>query len=145
MLGDINTKLENNGHVRIPKADAKPMPLPGESCQTNEAFTWKAWFGEHCNKYSAEAYQIFCKLEINYPVVPKPEILREGEETLQTYIKETVLPQLQQVNLETTKHYYNEMRAHIQQTEWAAQLRTHPTWPDIPSLPRKRKLPKTPE
>ena len=35
-LGDINTKLENSGHVRIPKADAKPMPLPGESCQTNE-------------------------------------------------------------------------------------------------------------
>jgi hypothetical protein len=39
MLGDINTKLEKNGHVRIPKANAKPMPLPGESCQTNEAFT----------------------------------------------------------------------------------------------------------
>ena len=38
-FGDINTKLENNGHVRIPKAGAKPMPLPGESCQTNEAFT----------------------------------------------------------------------------------------------------------
>jgi hypothetical protein len=31
MLGDVNTKLENNGHVRIPEADAKPMPLPGES------------------------------------------------------------------------------------------------------------------
>jgi hypothetical protein len=29
MLGDINTKLENNGHVRIPNADAKPMSLPG--------------------------------------------------------------------------------------------------------------------
>ena len=72
ILGDINTKLENNGHVRTPKADAKPMPLPGESCQTNEAFTWKVRFGEHCNKYSAEAYQIFCKMEINYPVVPKP-------------------------------------------------------------------------
>ena len=51
------------------------MPLPGESCQTNEAFTWKARFGEHCNKYSAEAYQIFCKFEIKYPVVPKPEVL----------------------------------------------------------------------
>ena len=51
------------------------MPLPGESCQTNEAFTWKARFGEHCNKYSAEAYQIFCTMEIKYPVVPKPEIL----------------------------------------------------------------------
>ena len=38
-VGDINTKLENSGHVRIPKADAKPMPLPEESCQTNEAFT----------------------------------------------------------------------------------------------------------
>jgi hypothetical protein len=75
ILGDLNTKLENNGHVRIPKADAKPMPLPGETCQTNEAFTWKARFGEHCNKYSAEAYQFFCKMEINYPVVPKPEIL----------------------------------------------------------------------
>ena len=51
------------------------MPLPGESCQTNEASTWKARFGDHCNKYSAEAYQIFCKFEINYPDVPKPEIL----------------------------------------------------------------------
>ena len=37
-LGDINTKLENSGHARIPKADAKPMPLPGESYQTNKAF-----------------------------------------------------------------------------------------------------------
>ena len=72
-LGDINTKLENSGHARIPKA--MPMPLPGESCQTNEAFTWKARFGEHGNKYSAEAYQIFCTFEIKYPVVPKPEIL----------------------------------------------------------------------
>ena len=72
----------------------------------------------------------------------RPEILREGEETLQTYFKETVFTQLQQVNLETTKTYYNEMRAHLQQTEWAALLRTHPTWPDILSLPRKRKLPR---
>ena len=24
--------LSKNGHVRIPKADAKPIPLPGESC-----------------------------------------------------------------------------------------------------------------
>jgi hypothetical protein len=39
-LGDINTKLENSGQVQIPKADAKPMPIPGESCQTNEAFTY---------------------------------------------------------------------------------------------------------
>ena len=78
-LGDINTKLENSGHARIPKADVKPMPLPVESCQTNEAFTWKARFGEHCNKYSAEAYQIFCSMEIKYPVVPKsPEPLRKG-------------------------------------------------------------------
>ena len=38
-LGDINTKLENSGHAQIPKADAKPMPLLGESCQINEAFT----------------------------------------------------------------------------------------------------------
>ena len=74
-LGDTNTKMENSGHARIPKADAKPMPLPGESCQTNEAFTRKARVGEHCNKYSAEVYQIFCTFEIKYPVVPKPEIL----------------------------------------------------------------------
>ena len=33
----------------------------------------------------------------------RPEILREGEETLQTYIKETVFPQIQQVNIETTE------------------------------------------
>ena len=39
--------LENSGHARIPKADAQPMPLTGESCQKNEAFTWKARFGEH--------------------------------------------------------------------------------------------------
>ena len=74
-LGEINTKLENSGHARIPKADAKPMPLPVDSCQTNEAFTRKARFGEHCNKYSAEAYQIFCTFEIKYPIVPKPEVL----------------------------------------------------------------------
>ena len=41
-LGDINTKLENSGHARIPKAHAKLMPLSAESCQTNEAFTLKA-------------------------------------------------------------------------------------------------------
>ena len=61
----------------------------------------------------------------------RPKILREGEETLQAYIKETVFPQIQQVNIETTETYYNEMRSHLQQTEWMALLRTHPTWPDI--------------
>jgi hypothetical protein len=35
----------------------------------------RARFGEHCNKYSAEAYQIFCTFEIKYPIVPKPEVL----------------------------------------------------------------------
>jgi hypothetical protein len=50
------------------------MSLPGESCQTNEAFTWKARFGDHYNKYSAEAYQIFCTFEIKYPVVSKPAV-----------------------------------------------------------------------
>ena len=84
-LGDINTKLENSGHARISKEDAKPMPLPGESCQTNEAFTWNARFGEHCNKYSAEAYQIFPTFEIKYPVVPKPEILAK-----QFFLKKSV-------------------------------------------------------
>ena len=71
----------------------------------------------------------------------RPEILREGDEILQTYIKEAVFPQIQQVNIETTETYYNDMRPHLQQTEWVALLRTHPTWPDILSLPRKRKLP----
>ena len=37
----------------------------------------------------------------------RPEILREGEETLQTYIKATVFPQIQQVSIETTETYYN--------------------------------------
>ena len=62
----FNEIINNHKTVCIPKADAKPMPLPGENCRTNEAFTWKVRFGEHCNKY---------KFEINYPVVPKPEIL----------------------------------------------------------------------
>ena len=31
------------------------------------------------------------------------------------------------------------MRLHLQQTEKTALLRTHPTWPDIQFLPRKRK------
>ena len=35
----------------------------------------------------------------------RPEILREGEVTLQTFIKETVFPQIQQVNMETTETY----------------------------------------
>jgi hypothetical protein len=68
-----------------------------------------------------------------------PEILREGEVTMQKFIKDSVLPQIQQVNAETTETYYNEMRLHLQQTERMALLRTHPTWPDIQSLPRKRK------
>ena len=71
----------------------------------------------------------------------RPAILREGEETLQTYIKEIVFPQIQQVNIETTETYYREMRLRLQQTEWEVMLRTHPTWPDILSLSRKRKLP----
>ena len=69
----------------------------------------------------------------------RPEILREGEEILQNFIKETVFPQIQQVNAETTETYYNEMRLHLQQTEWGVLLRTHPTWLDIQSIPRKRK------
>ena len=48
----------------------------------------------------------------------RPEILREGEAILQKFIKETIFPQIQQVNVETTETYYNEMRLHLQQTEW---------------------------
>jgi hypothetical protein len=69
----------------------------------------------------------------------RPEILREEEVTMQKFIKESVLPQIQQVNAETTETYYNEMRLHLQQTERMALLRTHPTWLDIQYLPRKRK------
>ena len=58
---------------------------------------------------------------------------------MQTFIKEFILPQIQQVNAETTETYYKEMRLHLHQTERMALLRTHPTWPDIQSLPRKRK------
>ena len=71
----------------------------------------------------------------------RPEILREGEAILQQFIQETVFPQIQQVNADTTETYYNEMRLHLQQTEWGALLRTHPTWPDIQSMPRKQKPP----
>ena len=42
------------------------MPLPGENRQTNEDFTWKARFGEYCNKCSAETYQIFCTFKFKY-------------------------------------------------------------------------------
>ena len=69
----------------------------------------------------------------------RPEILREGEVTMQTFVKEFILPQIQQVNAETTETYYNSMRLHLQQTEKTALLRTHLTWPDIQSLSRKRK------
>jgi hypothetical protein len=72
---EINTKLENIGSVRIPKADAKPQGLPTEPNQTNELFTWKTIFGEHCNKHSAEAHRIFCSFKVSYPVLPKPEKL----------------------------------------------------------------------
>ena len=60
---------------------------------------------------------------------------------LQQVIKEIIFPQIQQVNPETTVKYYNEMRLHPQQTESGVPLRTHPTWPDIQSIPRKRKPP----
>ena len=79
---------------------------------------------------------------IGNAIAIRPEVLREGEEVLQKFIKETVFPQIQQVNAETTETYYNEMRLHLQQTKWGGRvLRTHPTWPDIQSIPRKRKPP----
>jgi hypothetical protein len=61
--------------VRIPKADAKPQELPTEPSQTNELYTWKTIFGEHCNKHSAEAYRIFFLFKLSYPILPKPEKL----------------------------------------------------------------------
>ena len=51
----------------------------------------------------------------------RPEVLREGEEVLQKIIKEIVFPQIQQVNSETTETYHNEMRLHLQQTEWGGR------------------------
>ena len=71
----------------------------------------------------------------------RPEVLREGEAVLQQFIQETILIQLQQVNRETTEQYYKEVRLKLQQPEWGVPLRTHPTWPDIQTLPRKRKPP----
>ena len=61
--------------MRIPKADAKPQGLPTEPSQTNELYTWKTIFEEHCNKHSAEAYRIFSSFKLSYPILPKPEKL----------------------------------------------------------------------
>jgi hypothetical protein len=71
----VNTQLENIGYVRIPRVDAKPQGLLTEPNQTNELYTWKTIFEEHCNKQSAEAYRIFCSFKVSYPVLPKPEML----------------------------------------------------------------------
>ena len=62
---DICTKLENVGHVRIPKADVKPPKCPGDSSQENEMMTWRTMMAEHCYRYSAEAYRIFVTLQYN--------------------------------------------------------------------------------
>jgi hypothetical protein len=72
---EVNTILENIGFERIPKADAKPQRLPTELNQTNELYTWKTFFGKHCNKHSAEAYRIFCPSKVSYSVLLKPEKL----------------------------------------------------------------------
>ena len=71
----ICTKLENVGHVRIPKADVKPPKWSGDSSQANKMMTWRTMMAEHCHRYSAEAYQIFVRLQYNYPIIPKPEDL----------------------------------------------------------------------
>ena len=123
--------------MRIPKADAKPMPLPGESCQTNEAFTWKARLGEHCNKFSAEAYQLFCKFEINYPVVPKPEVLakqmsklgfNEKDVTTSDYIENSIQKWTME-NLPSS----TQNRTYHEAIQWlAAQSRTAAQ--DVPVL-----------
>ena len=70
-----------------------------------------------------------------------PGVLKEGGETLQQFIVNVVLPQLQQVNLATTKQYYEAVRSKLHQPNWGVPLRTHPTWPVIQTLPRKRKPP----
>ena len=71
----------------------------------------------------------------------RPKVLQEGGAVLQQFIQETVLTQLNQVNRESTEKYYQEVRQQLQQPEWGVPLRTHPTWPDIQTLPRKRKPP----
>ena len=72
---DICTKLENVGHVKIPKADVKPPKCPGDSSQANEMITGRTMMAEHCHRYIAEAYRIFVTLHYNYPILPKPEDL----------------------------------------------------------------------
>ena len=52
-----------------------------------------------------------------------------------------VLPQLQQVNLATTKQHYEAVRVKLHLPNWGVSLQTHPIWPDIQTLPRKRKHP----
>jgi hypothetical protein len=61
----------------------------------------------------------------------RQEVLREGGAVLQQFLKEVVLTKLQQVHIETTEQYYNEVRIKLQQPEWGVPLQTHPTWPDI--------------
>ena len=68
-----------------------------------------------------------------------PGILKDGGEALQQFIVEVVLPQLHQVNWATTTEYYEGVRVKLQQPDWGVPLRTHPTWPEVQTLTRKRK------
>ena len=109
------------------------MPLPGENRQTNETFTWKARFREHCNEYRVEAYLIFCRFEIKYPVALKPEILAKqmsklGLTTRMKQLRMTLNYEFKNGRLRITQNQtYHEV------IQWlAAQLRTAAQ--DVPVL-----------
>ena len=76
-------------------------------------------------------------------ICTEPRCTEGGGEALQQFIVEVVLPQLHQVNRDTTTQCYETVRVKLQQTDWGVPLRTHPTWPEVQTLSRKRKTTKS--
>ena len=72
---DINTKLENAGHLQKFSMSSKPNKLPGLSSQLSELHTWDAGFKEYCLKHCPDAHDIWNDGEVRYPVLPKPAAL----------------------------------------------------------------------
>ena len=72
---DINTKLENAGHLQKFSMSAKPNKLPGLSSQLSELHTWDAGLKEYCLKHCPDAHDIWNDEEVRYPILPEPAAL----------------------------------------------------------------------